>query len=138
MFLVFLTSTIINFLLAIATKSGLIFELPKINENLILNDTLILPYEIGLIGETAVQNTFPVDNSPLFEEGHTNNYQIPSKKQTLSDLKKDLKEIGITIDTQTKDILKDTMRGLDDIKAGIKEKYGKFEILGHGESRNGF
>ena len=30
------------------------------------------------------------------------------------------------------------MRGLDDIKAGIKEKYGKFEILGHGESRNGF
>ena len=88
-----------------------------------------LPYEIGLIGETAVQNTFPVDNSPLFEEGHTNNYQIPSKKQTLSDLKKDLKEIGITIDTQTKDILKDTMRGLDDIKAGIKEKYGKFEIL---------
>ena len=97
-----------------------------------------LPYEIGLIGETAVQNTFPVDNSPLFEEGHTNNYQIPSKKQTLSDLKKDLKEIGITIDTQTKDILKDTMRGLDDIKAGIKEKYGKFEILGHGESRNGF
>ena len=47
------------------------------------------------------------------------------KKQTLSDLKKDLKEIGITIDTQTKDILKDTMRGLDDIKDGIKEKYGK-------------
>lgn len=111
-------------------------------------------YEIGTIGELITQKTFSdedfireiptseAESSELNEldvDEYETEYELESlvEKQALPAIRIDLKKKGVLLDSQMNNILKNTIIGLGKIKSQLTEKYGKIEILGHGESRSG-
>lgn len=126
-----------------------------------INPNRNLKHEIGTIGELITQKTFsnedfireiPSSNAESSEfdeldvdefetdvDEYDSEYDLESlvEKQALPTIRVDLKRKGVLLDSQMNKILKNTIIGLGKIKSQLTEKYGKIEILGHGESRSG-
>lgn len=115
--------------------------------------------EIGTIGEVLTQRVFSdkTEKEVLLEyeqgfdtkgeeyEEEIDEISEPSsfiseelvKKQLLPPIKVDLENRGVELDSQMKEVLKDTITGLSKIKKYLQDQYGQVRIIGHGESRNG-
>lgn len=116
-------------------------------------------YEIGTIGEVLTQKAFSTEDiiHEISSDSITESYNEDQsefldeeiedftdddlesviEKQSLSSIKVDLKKRGVQLDVEMNNILKNTVMGLGKIKGYINDEFGKIEILGHGESRNG-
>jgi len=112
-----------------------------------------LTYKIGKIGEELTKTAFSekeiiseidsdgsIDSDYEFEsEEQDTDYELESlvEKNALSEIELNLKSKGVMLDSQMKQVLRDTIVGLGKIKTHLSEKYGKIKILGHGQSRSG-
>lgn len=120
-----------------------------------------LSHEIGTIGEVLTQRVLSgkTEEEVLAEFEHGTEPQevdrhadieekdefldastLPEelvKKRVVPPLKADLRNRGVRLDSHMKDVLQETVTGLGKIKKYLDDEYGKVQIFGHGESRNG-
>ncbi len=77
--------------------------------------------------------------SPELGGGHLGSSDSrDDRAERISRMKIDLEKHGVALNGAIRDILKDTIEGMDEIKRQIGDQYGDVSIIGRGESRNGW
>ena len=101
-----------------------------------------LRHETGVIGEITARRMLAEDVSKYtpskLGDDKPGGQDIPGDyTQRMTLMKKDLGEHRIALDETIGGIFKETLKGLEVIKRQINDQYGKINVIGRGESRNG-
>lgn len=111
-----------------------------------------IQYEIGTIGEETTKQVLSESGDKILDEaglGAEKEYEeefegeVEISKQVYEQpafpkiLEVNLSQKGVQLDTQMKNILRDTLSGLKTIRKYLEDEYGEIRILGRAESKNG-
>ena len=105
-----------------------------------------IQYEIGTIGEETTKQVFSESGDEILEEAglgadeefeEEEEFEISEEPSLPKKLEVNLSQKGVLLDTQMKNILRETLSGLKTIRKFLEDEYGEIKILGRAESKNG-